>query len=150
MPWRKWLMFSGECLGCSERQPVNHSNHQIKGNTIFIYCPLLLSLSAWVALPCVFSALNMFFLIDFVIFILVKMTIIPVVSWRIIQHDQHIVIIPLIRLTNRNLFINDIKVWSELQRPPLAVMGFVWKAHSSRRMTKNRLCFTALLFSSAF
>lgn len=133
MPWRKWLMLSGECLRCSKQQPVNHSNHQIKGSIIFIYFPLFLSLYAWVTLLCVFSALNMFFLIDCVIFILVKMTIIPAVSWRIIQHDQHIVIIPLIRLNYHNLFINDIKAQSELQRPPL-VASFLFE----RRTHHNR------------
>lgn len=75
-----------------------------------------------------------------VIFILVEMTVIPAVSWRIIQHDQLIIIILLICLNYHNLFINDIKVRSELQSLPLPL----------QRMTNNHLCFTALLFFSAF
>lgn len=149
MPGRKWLMLSGEGLRCSEQQPENHNNHQIKGNIIFIYFPLSLSLSAWVSVS--FQLWICFFPIDCGIFFLVKMTIIPAVFWRIIQHDQRIVIIPLIWLNYHNLFINDINAWTELHStPPPVATVFVWKTHSSQRMTKNHFCFTALLFSSAF
>lgn len=150
MPWRKWLMLSGECLRCSEQQPVNHSNHKIKGTIIFIYFPRFLSLSVWVTHLCVFSAVNVFSLC------------VCVCDFHSCKKDnnscsfrEHNPAWP----THRYYPINTAElsqsiyqwhqspIWTPEAPPPLVATVFVWKAHSSRQMTKNRFAF---LFSSAF
>lgn len=53
-------MLSGEGLRCSEQQPVNHSNHQIKDNIVFIYSPALQFVCVSNTPACVFSSEDLF------------------------------------------------------------------------------------------
>lgn len=148
MPWRKWLMLSGECLRCSKQQPVNQSNHQIKGNIIFIYFPLFLSLYAWVTLLCVFSPLNMFFLIDCVISCKNDNNSCSFLEDNPAWPTHHNYPINTAELSQSIYQWHQSPIWAA-GAPPRSKF-LLEKAHSSRQMTKNHLCFTAFLFSSAF
>lgn len=113
-----WVSTLLQAAACESKQsPDKRQNH------IHLFSPLFEFVCLSHPPVCLFSSEYVFSyrLCDF----LVKMTIIPAVSWRIIQHDQRIVIIPLIRLNYHNLFINDIKARSELQRPPLVASFFL-------------------------
>lgn len=107
-----WVSTLLQAAACESKQSPDKRQHHIH-----LFPPLFEFVCLSHPPVCLFSSEYVFSyrLCDF----LVKMTIIPAVSWRIIQHDQRIIIILLIRLNYHNLFINDIKARSELQRPPL-------------------------------